>query len=296
MSDESESYAARMIQRFRHGKPTSRAERIVAKQSGDLQEMWWIDNHVTESITGTNRSAPFSPSRQTRKYVDELDELFPQHIDNGISRGPKTPMNSSVDDIISKEIKKLEQEMNYRPESAFKYDYNPKSSNVKMSIDFKPRLAQSSSRYENADMRLSVGDILRTSASLETLPKTRLKTIETLGNTFFRGLMIPDLKLDGKVDKENVKEKGNSEIIDFKSNIEGGIKTTVEDIDRKGTNNINRDGNIRAIDVSSNLQSYMDTHIAHYNERHAREQAREKELQARDERLREEGELYFLQE
>ena len=144
-------------------------------------------------------------------------------------------------------------------------------------------------RYDASDVRLSES-FMRSS-------------VETLGSSGFRTLLAPELKLDGKED--GVKKSDAGELDAMKSKLDGLMKSLGE---AAGVN-INNEGGHNILEVAMRLQADMkvfpvlcyfhfrvlthdnafQTHLAHFNEKYETEQALEKELKQRDERMKEEG-------
>jgi hypothetical protein len=75
MSSRDEGYAASMIRRFRESKPTSRSDRELAREAGELQQMWWVDDDITNIKDGNKR---FELSNESYSKSENLVD-FPRY-------------------------------------------------------------------------------------------------------------------------------------------------------------------------------------------------------------------------
>lgn len=185
-----EGYAASMIRRFREAKPASRAERETTRD--EVHQMWWVDgggkqvegNKRFELSSSSEieipRSSQPAPGRQSAGYEDVLAEI---RQSEKLSR-PATH-NSTIDDMIAREIQELEREINSDPRRSLagSIDVNIRSSYDEYEYGERRPTAERGQgpRDPLQDMRFS-GDFLRGST-------------DTLGSTGFKALLYPEMKL-----------------------------------------------------------------------------------------------------
>jgi hypothetical protein len=202
------SYAAKMIARFRESEPTSRGDRAAAKEAGTIKEMWWVDE---------NEAPPRrAPRGNTPTLKSELSSTLGTTDSHHLARSMDmdSTMDKSVDQFIAAEIAELEKEVSKdrafaKNTGAFNStagSFDMRRSGDGMSMNRTDKLESqggaTSYRYAGggggtrdplADLRSS-GDFFRSS-------------METLGSTGIKGLLMPELRLDGDAEGDREDEE-----------------------------------------------------------------------------------------
>jgi hypothetical protein len=203
--------------------------------------------------------------------------------DSSLFRNSKLGDSLAVDDLIEKEIRQLEEnlrEQNRRTNNRLDLG----SFQPTRSLDMRNSLGDTrdSGTYrfdrslrDNSPMRMS-GDILKSS-------------IETLGSTGFRGLLVPKLKLDGRKEEEPKKEeKSDAQMAELNKNLEDFLNSMKEAHPAK--NPYFPEGVEESIlQVTNKVHSDMLDMMMLFGDKHLEEDEAAKAQKERDEKMREEG-------
>ncbi len=304
------SYAAEMIRRFREAEPTSRAERANKKESGEIQEAWWIEQENNSGLRNSTDSS-INLNRTTESTIrKDLQEMVGRRSMDSTATGGGG-LNNSLDALIAADIAELEKgipnnmkglhagttstfDINLQSQSHDNFNYNNNFSNnlntsASMGIgSIGDRLEQPTYRYDGAGTREPLAD-MRTSGDFFRA------SVETLGSTGIRGLLMPDLALASN-DHDDDQNKENENNYNSNNYLPPAPKSNLEDIVKEleaagvALNGDKRNNTPSSIDAISNqLESELQALLAPLKARRESEEADTKEQQKRDEEMKEAG-------
>lgn len=299
------SSIADMIRRFREAKPTSRNERQDMKKNGNLSQMWWEKSGEASSSSileddmdpralaiGPQVKSTKPPSSEIFDYHNKPDDYVTRRRNN--SKNTNTLLNSSVrssldqsfnlDTLIEKEIKSLANGLKMRTNeisNRFSLEsYGPDYGNrnpLNTSLDRSPnrhRIGNRSSR-----------DLMSSNNFNDTRVSFLNQSVETLGSTGFKGLLVPELKLDGKNNQPKNGDEDNMKNLNV--NLDELLKSLNEG---KKQASYLPDGIEETIpQITNKLTTQMMEFQNLFGNKFKEEDELEKEAKIRDNNMKEEG-------
>ena len=282
------SSIADMIKRFREAKPTSRGEREEMKKNGNLSQLWW-EREMPDENQDIPRNLAVGPQAKSMKPQRSSEILQPYNKpDDYITRNNPSDLlrgsiRSSLDqsfnleNLIEKEIKSLANEMKTKAK-----DISNRFSLESYNPDYTNRNQQFSS--ETSPTRYRIGN---KSTEFQD-PKISFlnQPIETLGSTGIKGLLVPDLKLDGKSTQQQTTDDKNS-MKDLNVNLDELLDSLNEG---KKQASYLPDGIEETIpQVTIKLHNQMLEFQNMFGNKYKEEDELQKEAKKRDETMKEEG-------
>jgi hypothetical protein len=238
-----DSFAAKMIKRFRESPPKSRTERLLSKQDGEISQPWYLKSTQKDLIDDDNdrlwntRSSKKNESKFN--YSSDIRNTYKEPHSNLYDNNSWKP-SESIEDIIANDIKRLENNLFLSKDNNTKSKKNHKD--IFESIDFMDNHFRSST--------------------------------DTLGNTGFRGLLSTNLKL-GADNKENL-EPLNHNCAHIQSSMDQLMKSLVGGgLDKVEDNKSNEPGSIS--EVPFKLEVDLKAFNKYYEQKFAKEDAEDAE-------------------
>ncbi len=289
------SYAADMIRRFREEDPTSRDVRQKKRDTGEIKQMWWVDENETENV---RRSRPEPQQRRDDPPRDSYNGGRGGGNGNGrrLLGDSMDSMGRSVDvdDLIAKEIRQLEVEQTHggRNFGATTGSFDMRRSDDNVGIGNKldaPTYRYGGTRDPLADLRSS-GDFFRSSQ-------------DTLGSTGIKALLMPDFRLDGKNDADfqqtsdengdeapGMSRQPSATDMQIKSNLEDILKELDEAKAAREASGYGIATNSSSISaITAQLASDMQGLLAPLRQREQALKEKEADEKRRDDQMREQG-------
>ena len=252
---EKRTSAAELIRRFREAKPTSRLERISNRNVGNIGELWWKNEGEDTNGSGSLSSNLFESGNKSLVSNMGVGEIPVQF--------------KSIEDMIANDIRQLEMTVNTQSRSSLpRRHQQSKVPATSLAGFYSTAAARDSRLYVNS-------------------------SYESIGHTGYRGLLDPEMKLDG-IANANDKVGGTipGDVNKINEDLEAllkslGIESNKNEFDY---NFPDLAANIASISqVSEKLLSDLSGFTTYYEKKHAQEQQEEKERLEKEQQLIEEG-------
>jgi hypothetical protein len=196
-----------MIQRFREAKPMSRAERSALNSTPS--HMWWESDDIIDSKEVTNETEQLVERPRSYALQPASKSVIPNHSYNDEIVG-SFQQSFNLDDLIEKEIDSLAREMradnsrnrvevnNSKVSGANDYRQNKSTTRKESLPDIDDWLSENLA--EDLDDYTEFGSYFanrRNKSATIDLNEILHSSVDTLGSTGLRSLLLPGLKFDG---------------------------------------------------------------------------------------------------